>query len=267
MKKGFTAQDHAFAICAYKENRFLEDLVVSLEVQTAPSHILVATSTPNAFIEDICERHSLPMVVNDGESSIALDWNFAYNHAPAQLVTIAHQDDVYEPMYVERVLDALNADGRDAGVVHTGYYELREEGRVDHNRLLDVKQRMNKMFQKSMAGESSAAKRRALSFGNFICCPSVTFVKDVVGPSVFDTEYANSCDWRTWVNLASRNVRFLHEPDLLMGHRIYSGSTTTANIESNVRSTEDLEILESLWPRPIARAIFALYSNSEKSNG
>ena len=31
------------------------------------------------------------------------DWNFAYDNAPTQLVTLAHQDDIYKPEYLEEV--------------------------------------------------------------------------------------------------------------------------------------------------------------------
>ena len=94
----------------------------------------------------------------------------------------------------------------------------------------------------------------------------MTFDKTVVGPSVFDVEYVNSCDYRTWVKLANRNVSFAYVPEALMGHRIYAESTTTQNIESDVRSQEDREVLASLWPAPVARLIFSAYKTGQKSN-
>lgn len=266
MDKRYTVKDHTFVICAHAESPFLEDAVRSIESQTQLGHVLVTTSTPNDHIAGICESHGLPLIVNRKESSIALDWNFGYDQAQSRLVTIVHQDDVYEPAFLERVVRALNACRRDVGVVHTGYYELRAAERVDGNGILRVKHVMNKAFNRAMMGNGVAAKRRALSFGDFVCCPSVTFAKEIVGPSVFDVVHLDSCDWRTWLSLANRNIRFLYVPEPLMGHRIHAESATSQIIKRNVRAAEDLEILESLWPRPVAHALASVYSRCEKSN-
>lgn len=44
------------------------------------------------------------MYVNEGESGITQDWNFAYSKVQTDYVTIAHQDDKYAPEYVENLL-------------------------------------------------------------------------------------------------------------------------------------------------------------------
>ena len=49
-KNNFTARDHTFVICAYKESKYLKNCIRSLENQTVKSHILIATSTGNAYI-------------------------------------------------------------------------------------------------------------------------------------------------------------------------------------------------------------------------
>ena len=90
-------QLHTFAVCAYKESPYLEDCLQSLMAQTVDSHIIMATSTPNDFISSIAEQYNLPLFVNHGEGGITQDWNFAYTHADSKYVTIAHQDDIYEP--------------------------------------------------------------------------------------------------------------------------------------------------------------------------
>ena len=51
-----------------------------------------------------------------------------------------------------------------------------------------------------------------------------------------------------------------------MGHRIWQGSTTSYNIDNKIREKEDLEIMETLWPKSIARGINRLYQLGEKSN-
>ena len=73
-------------------------------------------------------------------------------------------------------------------------------------------------------------------------------------------------DWLAWERLSKRKGYFyyIHKP--LMGHRIYSESTTSEIIGDNLRTIEDFEVLKLFWPKPIAKVIAKVYSNSEKSN-
>ena len=45
--------DHTFAVCAYKESPYLESCIKSLISQTVKSNIIVCTSTPCEFIENM----------------------------------------------------------------------------------------------------------------------------------------------------------------------------------------------------------------------
>ena len=101
-KNNFTARDHTFVICAYKESKYLKNCIRSLENQTVKSHILIETSTGNAYIRGLAEQYHISLYENDAPSGIATDWNFAYRQAHTKLVTIAHQDDIYNPNYLER---------------------------------------------------------------------------------------------------------------------------------------------------------------------
>ena len=88
---------HAFVICAYGESKYLEECIQSLLCQTIKSRILIATSTPNEFINELGRRYRLEVYINRDGRGIADDWNFAYAQADSKYVTLAHQDDIYEP--------------------------------------------------------------------------------------------------------------------------------------------------------------------------
>ena len=49
----YNLANHTFAVCAYKESKFLEECVLSLLSQTVKTNIIMATSTPNEYIEAI----------------------------------------------------------------------------------------------------------------------------------------------------------------------------------------------------------------------
>ena len=91
---------HTFVICAYKESQFLESCIKSLKAQIVKSDIKIATSTPNDYIYNIAKKYNIEVFVNNNKkpenvSNIGFDWQFAYNIAETELVTIAHQDDIY----------------------------------------------------------------------------------------------------------------------------------------------------------------------------
>jgi len=263
----YSAANHTFAICAYHDNPFLETTIESLEKQTALGQIILSTSTPSAYIADICSRHSIKQIVNPHPNHAGDDWNYAYDSVTTPLVTIVHQDDYYEPQFLEMTLSWLNERSHDDVVIlFSDYYELRNGKKESQNTTLRVKRIMNAVFRWPGAAGSRFARRRVLSFGCPICCPAVTFVKKNAGNSVFDTNYVDSCDYKTWVNLANLKGSFVYIPEKLVGHRIYAESATTHNLSNGIRKTESEKILESFWPAPVARMIGRLYSTSEKSN-
>lgn len=104
----YKGSDHTFVICAYKESPFLEECIVSLKKQNIQSHIILVTSTPNSLIQSLTDKYEIPFYINTKEKGITQDWNFGMECARTSLVTIAHQDDTYEPQYVETMLREVN---------------------------------------------------------------------------------------------------------------------------------------------------------------
>ena len=263
----FAPSDHTFVLAAYKKNPYVRDTIASLKSQTVPSNIILATSTPSSYLDDICSELNIEMHVNPSPRLAGDDWNFGYEAARTPLVTIAHQDDYYDPSYTERILAALNERHAEGPLIaFTDYFEMREGVRVASNALLRIKRLMLAPLRVRALSSRRWVRRRILAFGDPICCPAVTFVKPNVGRCPFDTSFINSCDYKTFVDLANRRGSFIYLPEQLVGHRIYPGSATSRNLADNIRAGEDLEILSLLWPRPIAHLVNALYSLSEKSN-
>lgn len=263
----FGPENHTFVICAYGQNEHLETTIASLEQQTLSSTILLSTSTPSAFLEGMCERHGIEMLVNPEHKGAGADWNYALAHAGHPLVTLAHQDDIYDPPFLETVLASMNTySSKDVQIAFTDYYEVRRDAHVDSNILLRVKRALNAPLSHRLINGSPAVKRRLLGFGCAICCPTVTYNRSCVGDGIFDTEYINSCDYKTFVDLAGTRGNFVYIPQRLVGHRIYAESATSRNLGAHIRKREDEEILSMLWPRPVAYMINAMYALSEKNN-
>lgn len=261
----YTGDDHTFVICAYQESPYLEETIVSLRTQTVPIRIIMSTSTPSQFLEELCSKYDIPLYVNRGEKGLAADWNYGYQQAGTRLVTIAHQDDFYEPEYAEEIIRYANLR-EDAIIIYSDYYEYRVDEKVTGNKLLKIKRIMNLPMTKKLFYGNRFVRRLMLSMGDPICCPAVTYVKNKVGERPFDTSYKNSCDYKAMVEQAEKKGAFICIPRQLMAHRIHPGSTTTLNLSENIRQKEDLEIFCRFWPRPIAKLLNRVYATSERSN-
>ena len=98
---------HTFVICAYKESEHLEKCIKSLQKQTLKTIIKMVTSTPNDHIRGLAEKYGIELFIRVGASDICDDWNFAYDHADTEWMTVAHQDDVYDRCYAEELAKML----------------------------------------------------------------------------------------------------------------------------------------------------------------
>jgi glycosyltransferase involved in cell wall biosynthesis len=243
----------------------LEECIKSLKGQTVQSQIILATSTPNDYITALCEKYQIPVYVNDGERGITQDWNFAYSRAEAEYVTIAHQDDVYSKRYVETAIPMLESAGKPI-IFFSDYGELRNGEKIRSNQLLRVKRIMLLPLRVKSLWGSRFVRRRILSLGSPICCPSVTFVKSNCPEQIFQHGFRSNEDWQAWELLSRRNGSFVYCKKRLMYHRIHEESATTQILGDNARGAEDIIMFEKFWPTPIAHFIAKLYGTSEKSN-
>ncbi|MBQ9750832.1 MAG: glycosyltransferase family 2 protein [Clostridia bacterium] len=254
---------HTFVVCAYGESPYLRECVQSLLAQTVQSKILIATSTPNEWIQSIASEYALPVYVNEGEKGIAGDWNFAMSCADTEYVTLAHQDDIYEPTYAEEVLRAAQKAKKPI-IAFTEYFEIRKSERVFKNKLLRVKHLMNFPFR--IFKKSRFVRRRILSLGCSICCPAVTYHVKNCKELKFNTDFQNSCDWDAWERISKHKGSFVYLNKPLMGHRIHRESTTTEMIQNSRRAKEELIMFKRFWPNWIAKRIAKIFEKSTKSN-
>lgn len=261
----YVSNNHTFVICAYKESPYLEECLLSLTIQTIPTEIIVATSTPNSYIFEIADKFSIPIHVNRGETGIAGDWNFALSCADTPLVTIAHQDDVYSDHYVERMLESLNQASRPL-LYFTNYGEIRDSVYIDNSTMNSVKRALLKPLElKSLQG-SALVKRGVISLGNSICCPSVTYCVDALSQPIFSSDMRSNLDWETWERLSRLEGEFVYDKRIGMYHRVHEGSETSACIVDDTRTKEDLMMLKKFWPDPIANLINKAYTKAQRYN-
>jgi len=204
--------------------------------------------------------------VNPEAAGIAADWSFALASAATRYVTLAHQDDLYDPTYVESCLKA--AERHPANLItFTRYREMRGRQTTNYSINLLVK---SLMLKYAFAGRENARtppqKRRVVAFGSPIPCPSVMYNRDSLGDFEFSRAYEVNLDWDAWIRLIDKPGSFVLVRETLMAHRLHTGSQTTEGILNRRRQFEDLLCFEQLWPKRIARVLAAAYSLSYRSN-
>lgn len=259
----YTANNHTFVICAYKESRYLQECIDSLKSQSVKSNIIMVTSTPNDYISSTAEKNGIALFVNKGVAGIGGDWNFGYDSADTELVTIVHQDDTYLEDYLKLMLEALNK-AKDPIMAFCHYAELRDGEKVYENRNLKIKKLM--LSPLKINSSSRLFKRLVIAYGNPICCPAVTYVKEKVGPSPFTNDFGSNIDWQQWERLSNIKGSFAYTDNQQMCHRVHDESTTSALINDDSRTKEDYEMLLKFHTKPVAKLLIKPYSKSQDSN-
>lgn len=260
---------HTFVVLAYKESKYLEECLKSVTSQSIKTQIIIATSTPNQYIYNLAKKYNLDVIVNKNHNGIGGDFNFALQCANTELVTIAHQDDIYEPDYAKYVIDNYMKYPNSI-ILFSDYYEIRGKEKESKNKNLQVKRMLLKPIIGQNKSDRIRNKRAIIKFGNSICCPSVTFskknIKKDILEKLFICNFKCNVDWHAWEILSKESGNFIYINEILMGHRISEESTTSEIIAANIRTKEDLEMLEKFWPKCIAKVINKFYVRSEKSN-
>ena len=233
--------------------------------QVGSSEMLISTSTPNDEIYDISSKYGLSVRVRSGEPNIADDWNFAISCAETDYVTIAHQDDVYSSDYACAAISMLDSATRPL-IYFSNYGEIRDGFNIENSQLIKMKKRMLLPYRIFASPSSKVLKRLPISFGNPICCPSVTYAVRNLPSPLFHGGFRSNLDWDAWERFSRLDGSFVYDSHVRMYHRVHDGSETSACIADDARTLEDFGMLKRFWPKPIAEIINKIYSGAQKFN-
>lgn len=257
---------HTFVVLAYKESPYLRECLNSLRAQTRPGTIVLATSTPCAFIDDIAREYGVSVRVNSGEKGLAADWTFGLHQGETKYVTLAHQDDLYDPTYVEQMV-ARAEERPQTLITFSDYDELLGEERLSSTTNLRIKRLLRTFsFLHQFHVTSSFRKKLLLAFGSPIPCPSVMYNREILRDFAFSKDFSINADWDAWLRVAEipGTISYVRAP--LLVHRIHAESETSNGIGDRRRAIEDLRLFETIWPKPVARAIARVYELSYHGN-
>lgn len=254
---------HVFVVPAFGRPPWLAECLESLQQQTVRSPIVVATATPNDHITAIARRFDVPIRINRVAAGIGPDWNFALAVAEARWVTLAHQDDWYAPAYTERFLVAAGEAAAPLLVFSSALERGGDRAEPRHPRVKRLLCEMAFLGQAVIA--SPRRKTLLLSFGDPIPCPTVMLHRSALPDFSFPSGFDAALDWAAWLELARGPGEFVYVREPLVHRRVHRASATHVHLEA--RAEEDGRILRSLWPRPVAAAIGALYAAGRRRYG
>lgn len=247
---------HTFVILAYQESDDLEDCIKSIINQSVPSNIVIATSTPSTFITDLASDYSLGVMVNKEKSNKGADYNFALSTFNTDLLTIAHQDDLYDRNYAREVIKCYEKN-KDASIIFSNYYEIHKDVKVKHSKMLFLKKMMIWPLRFHIFQDKKRYKLRSLKYGQCFSTSAVTFIKKNVKKNFFpkDLKYYN--DWQAFINLALLDKKkMVYLPKRLVGYRVEKK-------EFNKQKQKEREkILKKLWPDKVIDFLFKKYHNN-----
>ena len=256
--------DHTFAVCAYGESPYLEKSIYSVIKQSVKSKVIICTSTPNCYIENLAKKYHLPYYVRKGKSSLQDDWNYAYDKAETEYVTLAHQDDIYHKDYLKYMAKYLSQYPNTL-IAMTDYRIINQDGKVRWDGSLLVKQILKFPLQVPLLADKKWVKLGIQSFGNGICCPSVCYHKKVLGKHIFQSGYHYALDWDTFVEIAKKSGRFTYIMKKLFYYRIHDGSATKVCLKNQEKMIEEQEMFRKFWPDPVVKMLMHFYKLGYRS--
>jgi glycosyltransferase involved in cell wall biosynthesis len=238
---------HTFVILAYKESPYLQACVDSILAQTVPSEVIICTSTPNAYIQSMADKHGISVHVNTNGGSIGKDWNFGMRSAVTKYVTLAHQDDIYHADFAENCI-ALAEQNEASKPLMAFTRSLTYKG--DKELSVSFKNIIRWLlifpFHIKQCISSKSIKKSILLFSNSISCPGVFYVKQNLEGFQFNEEAKYILDWEAWYNMSQMDGAFIYVPHILHTHREYEGSATSSTQLTTLQQEEQW-LLQRIW--------------------
>ena len=264
MKKyhDFQGKDVTAVICAYKECPYLEESIKSLVSQTVRPNVLISTSTPNDYIQNLADKYGIEVRVNHDGGQIK-DYNFAMRQCITPLGMLSHQDDLLDKHYIERCLEELNKAKKPI-IACTNYLEM-------HNDIVDskpsvmirIKRILILPIQSKWLRGTIFGKRLCMLIGNPITHPSVMCVMCEMPRKCFREKYKASMDWDLWERLSRQRGDFVYVKDVLLYHRMNDDNQTARLLKTtSARYDDEYAIFCRFWPKPVAKFLMLFYSKS-----
>ena len=264
MKEKKEMFNHMWVITAHGNSPFLEECICSIKKQRLSTPVAISTATENEHILSLGKKYSIPVYVKAGKDELRENWNYAYNLANTEWVTLAHQDDIYEDTYTEELYHYTQSEKN--ALIFFCEYEPFGGASLGARRNRDIQCIIKWPLRIKSFSSISLFKKLTVSLGNAICCPSVSYNKEMLGKDIFlygdDDKIKNNVDWELFIILTKKIGKFLYSPKRLCRYRIHDGQTTDEYMRSSVREIEDRYCFGQMWPKIVVDILMHFYKRA-----
>lgn len=232
-------------IPVFNGGRFLAATIESLLAQTHPDFTVVClddhSTDDSVAIAQSFRDCRLRVERNETRRGLAGNWNAAIAIAKTPYLVIAHQDDLYEPRYLEAASQLLEAHPR-AFIAHTRATYIDERGLPVDSTASRFKDRFwpaDEPYEREPPDEM-----RALHNGNYIICPSAMYRMSAVAEiGTFNEDYRFVPDWEYWFRGLRKGFTITGSHARLVRWRRHEESATRHEEATLRRYDEELELL------------------------
>lgn len=225
----------------------LRELLNSLLAQTRQDFDLIlvddASTDGSPELAQAVAGDRITIHRNPEPLGIPNNWNFCSELVRTPFFCLAHQDDVYEETYLERMLVALTAQPA-AALAHCQTSTIVESGQ----HCLGPAERFKMHFWRRLQSATLAELYSLLHAGNFIACSSVLFRTEALrAVSGFRSDLRFAPDWELWLRLLLADMPLCAVPEPLLAYRRHQAAATNAAAAGLWRYEEELQI--ATWAR------------------
>lgn len=242
------APEITIAIPVFNGARFVEATLRSILAQTISTFKLIVFDDASEddsvrLVTEVAADRAL-VVRSFHRLGITANWNRALASASTGYLVIAHQDDLYEPGYLESMATLLD-QSPNAFMAHCRASAIDREGSNLDSTAERYKDRFwpdSDPFEREPEQEIDILRR-----GNYVMCPSVMLRVDATRRiGVFNERYQFVADWDYWLRGLDSGFTMTGTRQRLLKYRRHPDNATRQAERSLVRFEEELTLLERL---------------------
>jgi glycosyltransferase involved in cell wall biosynthesis len=243
------------AIPTYNGARFLRESITSILGQTCRE--LTVICIDDASSDDsagVAESVGVRVARNPSRIGLAANWNRALDLCETEFLVIAHQDDVYAPQFIERMIETLDRHPP-AFAAHCKSTVIDEDGREIEDPAALFKERFWPRGKKEVEAEITTLRN-----GNYVIAPAVMMRMPAAGR--FNETYEFVTDWDYWLRGLLDGKPMIGLNERLVSFRRHAETATLASERSMRRYEEELQLLREIDERvPATHPYRALENN------
>lgn len=241
-------EDIHIIIPYYNGKKFILETLNSIFEQTYTNFILTiiddkSTDDTIPTLKDIKDSR-LNIIQNKKKSSITNNFNNCVKYAKTELFCIMHQDDIYEPNYLEEMLKGMSIY-KDAVIAHCDFFTIDET----NSKILDMKYELKrKLFsnQEEYTFKDYLDEFELLMMGDYIICPSVMYRRSIFEEiGYFDERYSQVEDWDFYLKVLLNQNRILRVNKQLFNYRIHKKTKSNELVKNLVKYKEEIFMLNA----------------------